>query len=60
MLQSICAIKERENKMLDKEWIDNEVEELRVQYERVDSRYTITKKDILEMILKLLQIKDYL
>lgn len=46
--------------MLDKEWIDNEVEELRVQYERVDSRYTITKKDILEMILKLLQIKDYL
>lgn len=44
--------------MLDKEWIDNEVEKLRVQYERVDSRYTITKKDVLEMILKLLQIKD--
>lgn len=46
--------------MLDKEWIDNEVEKLRVQYERVDSRYTITKKDVLEMILKLLQIKDLL
>lgn len=44
--------------MLNKEWIDNEVEKLRVQYERVDSRYTITKKDVLEMILKLLQIKD--
>lgn len=46
--------------MLDKEWIDNEVEKLRVQYERVDSRYTITKKDVLDMILKLLEIKDYL
>ena len=60
MLQSICAIKERDDEMLTKEWIDKEIDKLLVQYERIESRYTITKKDVLDMILKLLKIKDYL
>lgn len=60
MLQSICAIKERDDEMLTNDWIDKEIDKLLVQYERIESRYTITKKDVLDMILKLLEIKDYL
>ena len=60
MLQSICAIKERDDEMLTKDWIDKEIDKLLVQYERIESRYTITKKDVLDMILKLLKMKDYL
>lgn len=46
--------------MLTNDWIDKEIDKLLVQYERIESRYTISKKDILDMILKLLKIKDYL
>ena len=46
--------------MLTNDWIDKEIDKLLVQYERIESRYTITKKDVLDMILKLLKIKDYL
>lgn len=46
--------------MLTNDWIDKEIDKLLVQYERIESRYTITKKDVLDMILKLLEIKDYL
>lgn len=46
--------------MLTNDWIDKEIDKLLVQYERIETRYTISKKDILDMILKLLKIKDYL
>ena len=46
--------------MLTNDWIDKEIDKLLVQYERIETRFTITKKDVLDMILKLLKIKDYL
>lgn len=46
--------------MLTNDWIDKEIDKLLVQYERIESRYTISKKDILDIILKLLKMKDYL
>lgn len=46
--------------MLTNDWIDKEIDKLLVQYERIETRYTISKKDILDMILKLLKMKDYL
>ena len=46
--------------MLTNDWIDKEIDKLLVQYERIETRYTISKKDVLDMILKLLKMKDYL
>lgn len=46
--------------MLTNDWIDKEIDKLLVQYERIETRFTITKKDVLDMILKLLKMKDYL
>lgn len=46
--------------MLTNDWIDKEIDKLLIQYERIETRYTISKKDILDMILKLLKIKDYM
>ena len=46
--------------MLTNDWIDKEIDKLLVQYERIETRFTISKKDVLDMILKLLKIKDYL
>lgn len=46
--------------MLTNDWIDKEIDKLLVQYERIETRFTISKKDVLDMILKLLKMKDYL